>query len=84
MIESHGDKNASYIVEEAAFRGDTDRAFEWLDKAAQSLDPSLGAMPRSPFCENLHNDPRWLPYLRSHGMAPDQLAAIEFDVTLPK
>ena len=84
MIESHGDKYASYIVEEAAFRGDTDRAFEWLDKAAQSRDPSLGAIPLSPFCENLHKDPRWLPYLRKHGMAPEQLAAIEFDVTLPK
>jgi TolB-like protein/DNA-binding winged helix-turn-helix (wHTH) protein/Tfp pilus assembly protein PilF len=84
MIESHGDKNASYIVEEAAFRGDTDRAFEWLDKAAQSRDPSLGAIPLSPFCENLHKDPRWLPYLRKNGMAPEQLAAIEFDFTLPK
>ena len=84
MIESHGEKNASYIVEEAAFRGDTNRAFQWLDKAAQSRDPSLGAIPLSPFCENLHKDPRWLPYLREHGMAPEQLAAIEFDVTLPE
>jgi TolB-like protein/DNA-binding winged helix-turn-helix (wHTH) protein/Tfp pilus assembly protein PilF len=84
MIRSHGDKNASYIVEEAAFRGDADRAFEWLDKAAQSRDPSLGAIALSPFCEKLHKDPRWLPYLRKHGMAPEQLAAIEFDFTLPK
>jgi hypothetical protein len=74
----------SYIVEEAAFRGDADRAFEWLDKAAQSRDPSLGAIALSPFCEKLHKDPRWLPYLRKHGMAPEQLAAIEFDFTLPK
>ena len=84
MIESHGSKYVSLVVEEAAFRGDTNRAFEWLDKAAQVRDPDLGAIPLSPFCENLHKDPRWLPYLRKHGMAPEQLAAIEFDFTLPK
>ena len=84
MIERYGDKYASFIVEEAAFLGDTNRAFQWLDKAAQSRDPSLGAIPLSQFCENLHKDPRWLPYLRDHGMAPEQLAAIEFDVTLPE
>jgi TolB-like protein/Tfp pilus assembly protein PilF len=84
MIESHGDKNASYIVEEAAFRGDANLAFEWLEKAAQQRDPSLGAIALSQFCENLHKDSRWLSYLRKHGMAPEQLAAIEFDVTLPK
>ena len=32
---------------------------------------------------NLHSDPRWLPFLRKHGMAPEQLAAIKFDVKLP-
>ena len=84
IMESHGEKYASYVAEKAAFRGDTDRAFEWLDNAAKSQDPSLGAMPLSPFCESLHKDPRWLPFLRKHGMAPEQLAAIEFDVTLPK
>jgi tetratricopeptide (TPR) repeat protein len=84
MIESHGDTNASYIVEEAAFRGDTNLAFEWLEKAAQQRDPSLGAIALSQFCENLHKDPRWLPYLRKQGMAPEQLAAIKFDFTLPK
>ncbi len=84
MIKSHGDKNASYIADEAAFRGDTDRAFEWLEKAAQQRDPSLGSIAFSQFCENLHEDPRWLPYLRKHGMAPEQLAAIKFDVKLPE
>ena len=82
MIERHGNF-AAFIVEEAAFRGETDRAFEWLDKAAQLRDPDLGAIPLSPFCKNLHKDSRWLPFLRKHGMAPDQLAAIDFDFMLP-
>jgi hypothetical protein len=33
--------------------------------------------------QNLQSDPRWLPMLRRLGMAPEQLAAIKFDVTLP-
>jgi TolB-like protein/DNA-binding winged helix-turn-helix (wHTH) protein len=84
MIETQGSKYASYIVEEAAFRGDSDLAFEWLDRAARLRDPSLGAIPLSPFCANLHKDPRWYPYLRQQGMAPEQLAAIDFDITLPE
>jgi hypothetical protein len=33
---------------------------------------------------NLHDDPRWLPFLESIDMSPAQLAAIEFNVTLPE
>jgi hypothetical protein len=32
---------------------------------------------------NLHDDPRWLPFLRKHGFAPEQLAAIKLDVPVP-
>jgi hypothetical protein len=31
----------------------------------------------------LHADPRWVPLLRRLGQAPDQLAAIKFDVKVP-
>ena len=33
---------------------------------------------------NIHDDPRWLPFLESIGRSPEQLAAIEFNVTLPE
>ena len=33
---------------------------------------------------NIRKDPRWLPFLRKIGKAPEQLAAIRFDVTLPR
>ena len=36
-----------------------------------------------PMFDNLHSDPRWLPFLRKLGMAPEQLAAIKFDVKVP-
>jgi hypothetical protein len=33
---------------------------------------------------NIQADPRWLPFLRKIGYAPEQLAKIDFKVTLPK
>ena len=67
-----------------AFRGEADRAFEWLDKAVEQHDPDLGSIFADPMFANLHADPRWLPFLRKLGMAPEQLAAIKFDVKVPK
>jgi hypothetical protein len=34
--------------------------------------------------DKIHTDPRWLQFLRKIGMAPDQLAKIEFHVPLPE
>ena len=34
--------------------------------------------------EKVHLDARWLPFLRKIGKAPEQLAKIEFKVTLPQ
>jgi TolB-like protein len=67
-----------------AYRSENDRAFEWLEKAVAYHDTSLGTVSVDPMFANLHDDPRWLPFLRKHGMAPEQLAAIEFEVPIPK
>ena len=76
--------NAASIAYVHAFRGEADSAFEWLDKAVELDDPLVGAIPLYPMFANIHEDPRWLPFLRKHGMAPEQLAAIKFDVKVPK
>ena len=34
--------------------------------------------------DKIHSDPRWLPFLRKIGQAPEQLAKIQFKVTLPR
>jgi hypothetical protein len=34
--------------------------------------------------DKIHSDPRWLPFLRKIGKAPDQLAKIEFKVPPPQ
>jgi len=34
--------------------------------------------------EKIHADPRWIPFPRKIGKGPEQLAKIEFKVTLPQ
>jgi TolB-like protein/Tfp pilus assembly protein PilF len=66
-----------------AFRGEADKAFDWLDKAAQNQDPGFSEIVSENLFDNIHSDPRWLPFLRKLGRAPEQLARIQFKVTLP-
>jgi hypothetical protein len=49
----------------------------------QRGETDVGAVPAYPTFAAMHNDPRWLPYLRKIGYAPEQLAQVEFKVTLP-
>jgi tetratricopeptide (TPR) repeat protein len=72
--------NIAYIY---AFRGEADHAFEWLDKAILYHDPGISLTAVQWTFTNIHKDPRWLPFLRKIGRAPEQTAAIKFDVTLP-
>jgi TolB-like protein/Tfp pilus assembly protein PilF len=79
-FEKDGPYNIAYVY---AFRGDADKAFEWLDKAVQYKDPGLADVVAENLFDNIHSDPRWLPFLRKLGRAPEQLAKIQFKVTLP-
>jgi TolB-like protein/cytochrome c-type biogenesis protein CcmH/NrfG len=78
--EKDGSYNIAYVY---AFRGEADKAFEWLDKAVEYKDPGLSEIVTENLFDKIHPDPRWLPFLRKLGKAPDQLAKIKFKVTLP-
>jgi TolB-like protein/Flp pilus assembly protein TadD/predicted DNA-binding transcriptional regulator AlpA len=80
LIEKQHD--AYYVAGVLAIRGEADRAFQWLYKMAH-LSP-MHSVQVGPRFNNLHDDPRWLPFLESIGRSPEQLAAIEFNVTLPE
>ncbi|MEN8145838.1 MAG: hypothetical protein ABFS14_12915 [Gemmatimonadota bacterium] len=84
LIEKYEQSRAYNIAYVLAFRGETDRAFQWLDRAAQAKSPDLPIIPVQPEFASIHNDPRWLPFLESIGKSPEQLAAIEFEVRLPQ
>ena len=71
--------NIAYVE---AWRGNVDQAFAWLDKAVEYRDSGLPMIAADPMFANLKTDPRWLPFLRKQGKAPEQLAAIRFHVPL--
>ena len=85
LIRKYGKSGAAFnIAYVLAYRGEADRAFEWLDKAVAQHDSGVSEVTIEPLLANLHQDPRWLPFLRKIGKAPEQLAAIKFDVKLPQ
>ena len=79
-FEKDDSYNIAYVY---AFRGEADNAFEWLDKAVQYQDGGLSEILTENLFDNIHSDARWLPFLRKIGRAPEQLAKIQFKVTLP-
>jgi len=72
-----------YIAETLAFRGESNRAFEWIEKAIKYRDPYISWAAIDPKLVVLHTDPRWVPLLRRLGQAPEQLAAIKLDISVP-
>ena len=52
------------IAEVYAFRGETDRAFEWLDRAYTEHDTGLKEMKGDPLLKNLERDPRYADLLK--------------------
>ncbi|MBK5097800.1 MAG: tetratricopeptide repeat protein, partial [Gemmatimonadetes bacterium] len=84
LIDNYEPGWAYHIALVTAFRGEADRAFEWLDRAAEYNEPLLGLIAVAKLADNIHDDPRWLPFLESIGYSPEQLAAIEFEVRLPE
>jgi TolB-like protein/Flp pilus assembly protein TadD len=84
LIAKHEKDGPSNIASVYAFRGEADQAFAWLDKAIEYGDGGLGEIVTDNLFDKIHADPRWLSFLRKLGKAPEQLAKIEFKVTLPQ
>ncbi len=74
QLTANESETAAYqIAEVYAYRGDKDRAFEWLERARRQRDPGLASLRKDPLLPNLHDDPRWNAFLRTMGLADDQL-----------
>lgn len=83
LIARYGQTRPYRIAWVHAFIGEADQAFEWLDRAIAYRDSGLAEIVPEILFENIHADPRWVPLLRTLGRAPDQLAAIDFEVPRP-
>jgi TolB-like protein/Flp pilus assembly protein TadD len=73
LTEGFAETAAYQIAEVHAYRGDKDRAFEWLERARRQRDPGLAGLHKDPLLTNLQDDPRWNAFLRTMGLADDQL-----------
>jgi len=70
LIEEYGGVGAFQIAEAYAFRGDSDAAFEWLERAIVQRDGGIPNLLAAPFLNALHDDPRWEPLLDKVGLLP--------------
>lgn len=66
-----------------AYTGEIDLAFEWLDRLLDRGGRPLG-IAYDPFFSELRADPRWPGVLERMGVSPEQLEALDFQVTLPE
>ena len=63
-IAKHAASSAYQIAEAYAWRGDKDKAFEWLERAYRQRDGGLSNVKVDPTIENLRRDPRFKAFLR--------------------
>jgi tetratricopeptide (TPR) repeat protein len=68
LIEKYSGDSACQIADVYAVRGETNRAFEWLERAYAQRDPGLADMKNNPRLRSLHGDPRWAAFLKKMGL----------------
>jgi tetratricopeptide (TPR) repeat protein len=64
LVTRYSAEAAYQIAEVFAFRGENDRAFEWLEKAYRQHDAGLAAVKGDPLLKNLWKDPRYATFLK--------------------
>ena len=84
LVDEYAEVAAFNIAYVMAFRGESDQAFEWLDRADELNDPGLTELVIHPFLTGIRSDQRWRPFLTKLDMAPEQLDAIAFDAAPPQ
>jgi hypothetical protein len=57
------------VAEMHAWRGETDAAFRWLDRAYRQRDPGMEMVKIDPLLRSLHRDPRFPAVLTKMNLA---------------
>ena len=68
LIEKWVAAGAYQVAEVYAYCGEIDHAFDWLEQAYDNRDPGVAVMLLDPLLANLHDDPRWEPFLNKMGL----------------
>ena len=71
LIAKYARVAAYQIAGVYAWRGENDRAFEWLARARAQRDGGLTILKVDPILRGLRTDPRWRPMLESVNLPAD-------------
>lgn len=69
LINQYQQSMAYQIGEVYAYRGDSDLAFEWLNRAYQQRDSGMRSLKIDPLLKSLHKDPRYSELLQKMRLA---------------
>jgi serine/threonine protein kinase/Flp pilus assembly protein TadD len=64
FIAKYSDDSAYQVATAYAFRGETEKAFEWLGKAYTRRDPGLSDVKVDPLLNNIRGDTRYTAFLK--------------------
>jgi adenylate cyclase len=64
FIDTYQNEAAFQIAELYAYKGDADRAFEWLERAYVQRDGGLTEIKGDPFLKNITRDPRYAAFMK--------------------
>jgi len=64
FISQYQDTGAFQVAEIYAFRGDSDSAMEWLERAYRQRDSGLTGIKGDPLLASLKHDPRYVGFLK--------------------
>lgn len=76
---NHADSQLLQLSYIYAFRGDVDKAFEWLQKSSDRFVGAMTFTPANPLYASLRGDPRWDTLLEDIGRHPGAAANVSFD-----
>lgn len=67
LITNHQSESAYEIAQVFTYRGEMDKAFEWLERAYKQRDSGLSKVKVDPLLNNLRGDPRYVAFLKEMG-----------------
>jgi TolB-like protein/cytochrome c-type biogenesis protein CcmH/NrfG len=89
-----GFQDPGVLAEVEAWRGNNDRAFQWLEHYFAEPELLLGDntgnfggvanLVGRPTFRGLNNDPRWKSFRERAGVPPERFAALDIDLTIPE
>jgi tetratricopeptide (TPR) repeat protein len=79
LIATHQNDAAYQVAEVYAYRGKTDEAFAWLERAYRQRDPGALEVDASPIMKNLHKDRRYAELLQKMRLPDGNMVATSQD-----